>query len=225
MISIHALRVEGDRSREQSGQTPDNFYPRPPGGGRPTLIKLNLIRSAFLSTPSGWRATITASFVQLEQFPISIHALRVEGDLTKQIADVLAAAEFLSTPSGWRATTGTASRSTVLRFLSTPSGWRATKALQGIHAKKPAISIHALRVEGDAPFRGRPRIRCSFLSTPSGWRATIKSTKRGGRRMISIHALRVEGDFRADSHLSATPMISIHALRVEGDRKKSSKEP
>ena len=25
-----------------------------------------------------------------------------------------------------------------------------TKALQGIHAKKPAISIHALRVEGDA---------------------------------------------------------------------------
>ena len=35
LISIHALRVEGARSRGQSGQTPDNFYPRPPGGGRP----------------------------------------------------------------------------------------------------------------------------------------------------------------------------------------------
>ena len=34
-ISIHALRVEGDRrSRRESGRA-ENFYPRPPGGGRP----------------------------------------------------------------------------------------------------------------------------------------------------------------------------------------------
>ena len=34
-ISIHALRVEGDRKRPRSNRTPQyNFYPRPPGGGR-----------------------------------------------------------------------------------------------------------------------------------------------------------------------------------------------
>ena len=57
LISIHALRVEGDG-------VPDLFLPAARG---------------FLSTPSGWRATAgrgTADFVG----SISIHALRVEGD-------------------------------------------------------------------------------------------------------------------------------------------------
>ena len=56
---------------------------------------------------------------------ISIHALRVEGDL-HEYGQRKAMAEFLSTPSGWRAT---------------PSGgWRIPVRV---------ISIHALRVEGD----------------------------------------------------------------------------
>ena len=44
-------------------------------------------------------------------------------------------------------------------FLSTPSGWRATR-FHWLYRLINIISIHALRVEGDAPFRGRPRIRC-----------------------------------------------------------------
>ena len=36
-----------------------------------------------------------------------------------------------------------------VKFLSTPSGWRATAAVI-TSAFWPAISIHALRVEGDA---------------------------------------------------------------------------
>ena len=57
------------------------------------------------------------------------------------------------------------------------------------------ISIHALRVEGDA-----------------------KDSENVFKRAISIHALRVEGD---DSifFISTPPMgISTHALRVEGDQ-------
>ena len=68
------------RSRGQSGQTPDNFYPRPPGGGRRRLLQISsrvtyfyprppgggrraqAIENGqvmlFLSTPSGWRATV-----------------------------------------------------------------------------------------------------------------------------------------------------------------------
>ena len=33
-ISIHALRVEGDRAYHGVCQLGQNFYPRPPGGGR-----------------------------------------------------------------------------------------------------------------------------------------------------------------------------------------------
>ena len=36
-ISIHALRVEGDRHTRYSPALCVYFYPRPPGGGRPFL--------------------------------------------------------------------------------------------------------------------------------------------------------------------------------------------
>ena len=55
-ISIHALRVEGDAGRWLSDFYKHHFYPRPPGGGR-----------------RAERITINDLF-------ISIHALRVEGD-------------------------------------------------------------------------------------------------------------------------------------------------
>ena len=79
-------------------------------------------------------------------------------------------------------------------FLSTPSGWRATGKYKVPTAKAQEISIHALRVEGDAPRICRLKhltisihaLRVEgdqgqqwvcdeidlFLSTPSGWRAT-----------------------------------------------------
>ena len=56
-ISIHALRVEGDKVIGSAVLSTLNFYPRPPGGGRPRRGR-------------GER----------EQTRISIHALRVEGD-------------------------------------------------------------------------------------------------------------------------------------------------
>ena len=56
-------------------------------------------------------------------------------------------------------------------FLSTPSVWRATdKGVQ--YGRDHAISIHALRVEGDLPHKNAEVIKL----------------------VISIHALRVEGD-------------------------------
>ena len=38
----------------------------------------------FLSTPSGWRATAEICAMLLWALHISIHALRVEGDLTEE---------------------------------------------------------------------------------------------------------------------------------------------
>ena len=102
-----------------------------------------------------------------------------------------------------------------------------------------AISIHALREEGDIPEVLEIIKRSEFLSTPSARRATEDLLQRGRVRRISIHALREEGDRtsskttfwranfyprppRGGRHIQQTPparipAISIHALREEGD--------
>ena len=80
-----------------------------------------------------------------------------------------------------------------------------------------AISIHALREEGDGTNQAICQLGYQFLSTPSVRRATASVLKKQIQNQISIHALREEGD--AWSIMSRTvPMISIHALREEGDR-------
>ena len=126
LISIHALRVEGDGCRHLTTDKSCYFYPRPPGGGRrlrvdrPKLEDCRFLstpsgwrathygRNAecnrkFLSTPSGWRATAD-SLCCLGCGHISIHALRVEGDPKQNYAVSMFVRTFLSTPSGWRAT-------------------------------------------------------------------------------------------------------------------------
>ena len=57
----------------------DNFYPRPPRGGRRPAKITAIAKSKFLSTPSARRAT---DFLEVRLFWvfISIHALREEGD-------------------------------------------------------------------------------------------------------------------------------------------------
>ena len=148
----------------------------------------------FLSTPSGWRATVAAlgpALVIFDFYPRPPGGGRLSARLYRGIL----ISRFLSTPSGWRATWDKSETYIDTDFLSTPSGWRATiQIVVGIAVD--LISIHALRVEGDAVkaggtgFRSRnfyPRppgggrrqqaqskqsSAAKFLSTPSGWRAT-----------------------------------------------------
>ena len=126
IISIHALREEGDFQPIRLCQMTRYFYPRPPRGGRPSFGKIGNGSWVFLSTPSARRATPTDLF-HLDVICISIHALREEGDArTERRAQ--RRPEFLSTPSARRATGG--SVCVLLRtaqFLSTPSARRATK--------------------------------------------------------------------------------------------------
>ena len=57
VISIHALREEGDSETTLGYRPMSNFYPRPPRGGRPTNTNEAILYSIFLSTPSARRAT------------------------------------------------------------------------------------------------------------------------------------------------------------------------
>ena len=79
-ISIHALREEGDPDHQDAVLRRDNFYPRPPRGGR-----------------------LTSFMVKMAESGISIHALREEGDTLRRCGSSLAS-RFLSTPSARRAT-------------------------------------------------------------------------------------------------------------------------
>ena len=125
IISIHALRVEGDSKGRITNEN--------------KVISIHALRV------EGDGEEIKA---WLAGFNISIHALRVEGDPPKA-AQQPTINVFLSTPSGWRATRGRgAQKQWTCVFLSTPSGWRATAQTAATNAEQ-SISIHALRVEGD----------------------------------------------------------------------------
>ena len=57
VISIHALREEGDATGCLCVSVSHNFYPRPPRGGRRNLLASLADGILFLSTPSARRAT------------------------------------------------------------------------------------------------------------------------------------------------------------------------
>ena len=79
-----------------------------------------------------------------------------------------------------------------------------------------AISIHALREEGDLVCLTWPLYALLFLSTPSARRATSAEAAANRAWQISIHALREEGDDGVPMQ-GPIQVISIHALREEGD--------
>ena len=80
--------------------------------------------------------------------------------------------QFLSTPSARRATPRCRTSLSSIPFLSTPSARRATKGDMEAIAETAAISIHALREEGDRDLYRFIADFGIFLSTPSARRAT-----------------------------------------------------
>ena len=236
-ISIHALREEGDCRPWTGGSCRYDFYPRPPRGGRPPAptSQTRWVKNFYPRPPRGGRRGVCRSpsghgnfyprpprggrlFGRLKQRrkkPISIHALREEGDRTGR-ADNRQEREFLSTPSARRATTSMAAAVRPRSFLSTPSARRATITDRAVRYLQ-TISIHALREEGDVCAIYDISELISFLSTPSARRATERSGPQEAQEAISIHALREEGDPRRQHRRPAGLKISIHALREEGD--------
>ena len=147
VISIHALRVEGDlawcritsgsddfyprpprggrRGRDVQGLPyPADFYPRPPRGGRPfTEAQLIGWRYFYPRPPRGGRPIDPRG-----EFPFSdFYPRPPRGGRLPPLCVAFWSTRFLSTPSAWRATRlRPCFPSKEGRFLSTPSAWRAT---------------------------------------------------------------------------------------------------
>ena len=147
-----------------------DFYPRPPRGGRRFAVCPPVNKGLFLSTPSARRATKTGKTRRLT-WPISIHALREEGD-ARLFADLLAVRISIHAlrEEGDPHRRGPQHRPD-RRFLSTPSARRATAP--------PSFFGHSGGYFYPRPPRGGRRFlqllavnNFRFLSTPSARRAT-----------------------------------------------------
>ena len=121
------------RATQERGQAQgllDDFYPRPPRGGRLRILATDPGNKLFLSTPSARRATIKKLPLNSTTV-ISIHALREEGDRFyrlhggqhRYISIHALREEGDLWPSKWVAA--------LAPFLSTPSARRATRRRQG----------------------------------------------------------------------------------------------
>ena len=171
--------------------------------------------------------------------PISIHALREEGDMHANKYKASLSNFYPRPPRGGRRAAqagaglvlpisihalreeGDLSMHSMLpicgQFLSTPSARRATFfACKNLSF---GADFYPRPPRGGRPAAVRMLWSCAeFLSTPSARRATLRRFCQPLRITISIHALREEGDFlRCVCHIDIQA-ISIHALREEGDR-------
>ena len=123
-ISIHALREEGDRLAAWQTCFQQDFYPRPPRGGRQAAAFVLALDKLFLSTPSARRATTSFHFC-VTLVLISIHALREEGDAAGTDGAQDQKHFYPRPPRGGRHISLVYPQKTAL-FLSTPSARRAT---------------------------------------------------------------------------------------------------
>ena len=172
LISIHALREEGDTYRWSTLKKPRYFYPRPPRGGRHHIQDAPAVSQQ-----------------------ISIHALREEGDLLtprgadvdryfyprpprggRQLStsDMAQGRRFLSTPSARRATQVIHKSINIKIFLSTPSARRAT--LSSLNTGTGGADFYPRPPRGGRrERRNARRYPAVFLSTPSARRATAQA--------------------------------------------------
>ena len=155
----------------QSTATTRKTFQSTPSAWRETRIVQNspVPEIQFQSTPSAWRETNTFA-ERSEMQKISIHSLRMEGDLPAQDLSRLPITHFNPLPPHGGRHKKMLHIYHVCAFQSTPSAWRETSR-DSAFLMLSAISIHSLRMEGDI---------CGY-----------NENQFTG---ISIHSLRMEGD-------------------------------
>ena len=161
--------------------------------------------------------------VAISKRAISIHSLRVEGDyITPEMCDEIANFNPLP-PCGGRQRMAPAVRDHAL-FQSTPSVWRETSNLS-VSVALPPISIHSLRVEGDAGCLPRQRRHSHFNPLPPCGGRPVRRQKPPQIRWYFNPLPPCGGRRAASASAMILLTISIHSLRVEGDWTRSARSP
>ena len=146
-ISIHALREEGDRMgwKCQEMQGISIHALREEGDG--AIFDDGLPTCKFLSTPSARRATSSGHWSR--RVPWHFYPRPPRGGRRRNMLQAMVNEAFLSTPSARRATRVHRRHRQHHRdfYPRPPRGGRRQRAGLGVHLI--AISIHALREEGD----------------------------------------------------------------------------
>ena len=168
MISIHALREEGDLIvGDVNIQFPISIHALREEGDN-GFCDIGLLFRIFLSTPSARRATAAGKSYGRWRY-ISIHALREEGDFGKPVNITSGFNFYPRPPRGGRHDPETGD---LVHIDISIHALREEGDMRTLCAGCPAeISIHALREEGDH-----------------------RAEKGRSLCYISIHALREEGD-------------------------------
>ena len=192
LISIHALREEGDLLFLLAFDCPMDFYPRPPRGGRRSSLMCISIYNDFYPRPPRGGRLFEVDELDCNQLFLSTPSARRATGLDRQ--QMTTAINFYPRPPRGgrlpRHPDHRQGRAISIHALREEGDLRVVQTgLQGV-----LISIHALREEGDADTTDKSKQRMEFLSTPSARRATAIWRAAGGGLDISIHALREEGD-------------------------------
>ena len=125
-ISIHSLRMEGDREISRIVIRSRYFNPLPPHGGRQRN-----------------------DFSDIYHSHISIHSLRMEGDQGNS-ADYRGIMEFQSTPSAWRETQNHLRHEYTSCISIHSLRMEGDMSFSRRISRSKRISIHSLRMEGDS---------------------------------------------------------------------------
>ena len=147
IISIHALRVEGDINFDFLGAKNDDFYPRPPGGGRPPASAVPQNRWNFYPRPPGGGRLIdlTRCGKEMHFYP------RPPGGGRHAFSQRLFArrGDFYPRPPGGGRQSYISALYSKFDFYPRPPGGGRRRFCSSL-SLFARISIHALRVEGDA---------------------------------------------------------------------------
>ena len=146
IISIHALREEGDAARCRGPDLPCYFYPRPPRGGRRGRPVYGVQIDVFLSTPSARRATkVRVMYACTREY---FYPRPPRGGRRRKVRHGLRHDNFYPRPPrGGRPTLeGVYGREQDF-YPRPPRGGRQQYKLPKSNGRH--ISIHALREEGD----------------------------------------------------------------------------
>ena len=168
-ISIHSLRVEGDGVFAYIAHAGDEFQSTPSVWRETVIRDAHVTEAIFQSTPSVWRETYWTddALVAKEHFnplppcggrhfwrngerdTVHFNPLPPCGGRQTRAKATAVNYAFQSTPSVWRETAFHHLKSIRQLFQSTPSVWRETIPCV-VADDLTSISIHSLRVEGDA---------------------------------------------------------------------------